>query len=314
MGVNAMIEDYRARAEAMSRAAQQRQALAILKRPPLFDIEAASACNLRCGFCPRDEMRPRDRLMSIETWEAVHRFLPTDAVVMFSGLGEPLLNPRLEQAVAALKQRGISSCAITNGLLLSPERQRSLIDAGIDQFQVSLHSLDPDIWSEITGVGNGHAQVLANLEHLASRRPTGLRVQVNAVVEAGSESELAALEDWTRTRGMDIFVRRVHSRGGSMAVSCRAGSSSVCGILASVTFIASDGRLHACSNDVAAEMDVGDVRSLGWPEVRSWKRGWIAGNGGSEPCRGCNDDYRWAILAFGSVDVPKEASRKENIE
>jgi len=302
------IDVLRARAEALSPEEQIRAAHALLERPPLFDLEAASACNLRCRFCPREHRRLWPPLMSLTTFAAVRAFMPEGAVVMFSGLGEPLLNPRLETYVAALKEDGVSSCAITNGLLLDEDRQMALMDAGIDQFQISLHSLDPPAWVEITGGrAEEHRRVLGHLDRLAEQRRPGLRVQVNAVLVGQVEEDVGELERYASERRFDLYLRRVHSRGGTAAGSSLPAGTLPCGILASVTFIACDGVIHVCSNDVEGIAVAGSVDGLSWEELVDWKRGRLASAGGAAPCSSCSDDYRWAILAHGSVDVPRGA-------
>lgn len=308
MGGTNDIDVLRARAEAMSPEEQLRAAYALLERPPLFDLEAASACNLRCRFCPRDRRRTRPPLMSPKTFADVRAFMPSGAVAMFSGLGEPLLNPRLEAYVAALKEDGVSSCVITNGLLLDEDRQMSLMDAGIDQFQISLHSLEPEVWSGITGGrAKEHQRVLGHLDRLAEQRRPGLRGQVNVVIAGQGEDEVEELGRYTSERGFDLFLRRVHSRGGTSAGSCLPAGTLPCGILASVTFVASDGVVHVCSNDVEGVAVAGSVDGLDWEGLVGWKIGRLTRGGAVEPCSSCNDDYRWAILACGSVDVSRVA-------
>src|SRR5206468_3109710 len=53
--------------------------------------------------------------------------------------GEPLLDRRLEERVAALKRAGIRSVAFTtNGSLLTEERARKLLEAKIDAIDFSI--------------------------------------------------------------------------------------------------------------------------------------------------------------------------------
>lgn len=53
--------------------------------------------------------------------------------------GEPLLDKRLEDRIRRAKQRGIAKVKIfSNGSLLTAERARSLIEAGLDEIKISL--------------------------------------------------------------------------------------------------------------------------------------------------------------------------------
>lgn len=265
---------------------------------PLFDIEAAASCNLSCHFCPRDALvRPR-RIMTPETFAAVERFLPAGAVVMFAGLGEPLTNYHLPGFVARLKRRGVSACVITNGMLMNRPLIGALIDAGIDQFQVSVHAVDRATFRRLVPEIDVD-RLVANLHTLAELRPPGLRVRLNFVAGAKNGGELPAVTALARELGFDLFVRAEHNRGGHL------GGTNVrprgCGIFAAVTLITAQGDVLSCVNDVAGRSALGNVREVLWDEVRAWKRKTIGSGEWFPACSSCDDGYRWVLLASGGV-------------
>jgi pyruvate-formate lyase-activating enzyme len=282
--------------------------LALLECPPLFDIEVASACNIVCSFCPRQEMERPKGLMAEATFQEVLGWLPEGAVVMFSGLGDALLHPRLESFVDALSGRGISCCVITNGMRLTPERQRGLVAAGLAQFQVSVHGLDERQLAPIVTRGARPDQVRANLEHMAAHRPSHLRVRLNFVETPENAHARDAVREWARTLGFDFFYRRLHSRGGSVSSHRPASGCSGCGIFGAVTFVTVEGQLLPCVNDVRGEGRLGWVRELGWNRLLECKRIVIEMGAWFEACRRCDDNYRWVILANGQVDEPGGAA------
>lgn len=294
----ALISSVQAWPEARRRAAN----LALLGNAPLFDIEVASACNIVCSFCPRDDMARPSGLMSEVIFREVLAFLPDDAVVMFSGLGDALLHPGLESFVEALRGRGISSCAITNGIRLTPERQQRLIAAGLAQFQVSVHGLASRELAPIVTRGARPEQVKANLEHLAAHRPEHLRVRLNFVETPANAHCREAVREWARTLGFDFFYRRLHTRGGTIDSHRQTNGCSGCGIFGAVTFITVEGDVLPCVNDVRGEDRLGHVRDLSWPSLVERKRTVIDTGAWFKACRGCDDDYRWLILTQGQVD------------
>lgn len=273
--------------------------LAIVDRPALlFDVEAAACCNLSCRFCPRDAMTRPQRIMRPETFAAVERFLPAGAVVMFAGLGEPLTNPHLPDFVRRLKRRGVSSCVITNGVLMTRPRIEALIDAGIDQLQVSVHAVDQAVFRRLVP-DLDLDRLLDNLHVLAELRPPGLRVRLNFVTSAENSDELPAVAALARELGFDLFVRREHNRGGHL------GGADVlphgCGIFAAVTLITSQGDVLSCVNDVAGRSRLGNVRELQWDEVIAWKRSTIGSGRWFPACASCDDGYRWVLLDEGGL-------------
>jgi MoaA/NifB/PqqE/SkfB family radical SAM enzyme len=293
-----LVATVRAWPEARRRAAN----LALLANAPLFDIEVASACNIVCSFCPREDMARPKGLMSEATFREVLAFLPDDAVVMFSGLGDALLHSGLESFVEALSGRGISSCAITNGIRLTPERQARLVAAGLAQFQVSVHGLDSRELASIVTRGARPELVRTNLEHLSAHRPSHLRVRLNFVETPDNAHCREAVRDWARALGFDFFYRRLHTRGGTVNASRSAGECSGCGIFGAVTFVTVEGDVLPCVNDVRGADRLGHVRDLTWSGLLERKRTVIETGAWFEACRGCNDDYRWVILTNGQVD------------
>jgi MoaA/NifB/PqqE/SkfB family radical SAM enzyme len=281
---------------------RQKRNLALLERAPLIDLELASACNVVCRFCPRADMQRTDALMSEETFAAVLELLPADAVIMLSGLGEAVLHPQLPDYVARLSARGWSPCMITNGVRLTPERQHVLIEAGIAQFQISVHGLDGPTVHTIMPRGARPQLVRSHLEHLARTRPASLRVRINFVETADNEHARPEVEQLARQLGFEFFYRREHTRGRVKDIGRPVEADEGCGIFAAVTFISADGDVLPCVNDVRGEARLGNVRGLSWAQVLAWKRHVIGDSRWFEPCSSCDDDYRWALIAQGQVD------------
>jgi hypothetical protein len=302
LGGNGEDEDERGARERVGRWTPERVrrvSLTLIDRPaPLFDIEAAASCNLSCRFCPRGALTRPQRIMTPETFAAVERFLPADAVVMFAGLGEPLSNPHLPEYLARLKRRGVSSCVITNGVLMTPPRLMALIDAGIDQVQVSIHAIDPAVFRRLVP-DIEIDRLMANLRALAELRPPGLRVRLNFVAGPENGGELAGVAALARDLGVELFVRREHNRGGHL----RGGDGLVdgCGIFASVTFVTAQGDVLSCVNDVAGRSCVGNVRGVRWGDVIAWKRRTVSSGDGFPVCAECDDGYRWVLLDEGDL-------------
>lgn len=280
-------------------------ALRVLENPPLFDIETASSCNISCVFCPRDEMKRNTKIMKPEIFEQVCKFLPDDATVMFAGVGEPLVNKYLESYIQLLKKRDISSCIITNGILLTPERQKSIINSGISQIQISYHAQDEKTLDYIMSTSKYKDIVNYHLHYLSENKPEHLRVQLNYVLTEENVSEQEKISEFSKKLGFSLYVRRVHNRGGNH--NCLKGSNerveSSCGIYAAVTFISSDGKIMSCSNDVQGTSYFKTVDQTTWKEVVEWKKKILTEGLNFKPCYQCNDDYRWIILDNLSVDA-----------
>jgi MoaA/NifB/PqqE/SkfB family radical SAM enzyme len=283
-------------------AERQRQNLALLESAPLIDLELASACNIVCRFCPREDMQRRAGRMSQATFDAVERLIPPYAVIMLSGLGDALLHPQLPAWVERLSRSGRAPCVITNGVRLTAEVQDALIEAGIAQVQVSVHGLDADTARLVVPRGARPALVVQHLERLAQVRPAELRVRLNFVETSDNGDQRRGVEVLARRLGFDFFYRREHTRGGAIGKARADAAGPGCGIFAAVTFITADGDVLPCVNDVRGSHVLGNARELCWDDIVAWKRRVIGDAAWFSACTTCDDDYRWVLIGQGALD------------
>lgn len=273
--------------------------LLLMNCSPLFDIEVSSICNLECKFCPRSKIIRKNKFMNPELFDILCNWLPDDAIVMFSGLGESLLNGNLSSYVRKLKEKNISSCVVTNGVFLTPEKQEELIESGINQIQISYHTLDEYRYAELTGNKGDFKSLNRNIEHLSKSKPDTLRVQLNFVDLGSNSEERFAIKDFASKLGFDFFYRREHSRGGSNLKSNHSikkeESCFRCGTFAYVYFISSDGSIPSCVNDTQSLNVLGNIATSDYPFIRKNKLSTIY-TIGFDVCDKCTDDYRWYSL------------------
>ncbi|HEX5565962.1 MAG TPA: radical SAM protein, partial [Streptomyces sp.] len=151
-------------------------------------VSLTDRCNLRCTYCMPEEglqwLAKPELLTDDEIVRLVRVAVTTLGVeeVRFTG-GEPLLRPGLVGIVrrcAALEPRPRLSLT-TNGIGLE-RTAGALREAGLDRVNVSLDTLDPEVFRRMTH-RKRHADVLRGLE---AARAAGLApVKVNAVLMPG---------------------------------------------------------------------------------------------------------------------------------
>src|SRR5512132_4283247 len=116
--------------------------LKVRRRPVLVHFEVTQRCNARCGFCDYWKTPAEAKAHEVKSYaDAVRFFNPM--LVTFTG-GEPLLRRDLETLVSAVANavRLKYIIVLTHGGMLTLERARSLWDAGVNQFNISLDYLD----------------------------------------------------------------------------------------------------------------------------------------------------------------------------
>ena len=154
-----------------------------LAAPFTVYIEQTKYCNFKCFYCihsTRDEadgefraLGHRMQHMDEVFFEKIIRELkefPQDGIkrIVFSGLGEPLMNPRLPDYVRMTVEAGIAGRVevITNGLLLTPEKSRALVAAGITNINISVQGLDAAGYEKTCGIRIDFERYLENLKYL----------------------------------------------------------------------------------------------------------------------------------------------------
>lgn len=110
----------------------------------IFDVtsvtlELSAYCNLECSICPVNRtMRRKKGFMSADL---AKKILADNRGLSFALLyhwGESLLHPGLFSIIAFAKTRGIKVFLTTNGVLLSPENVRLLLNSGLERITISM--------------------------------------------------------------------------------------------------------------------------------------------------------------------------------
>ncbi len=203
--------------------------------PPKVQLEVTNRCNLRCIMCTRNQM---DRPQGDMTLEVVRKVADEcchepGTVISLYFLGEPLLNRDLEGMVAYLGSVK-DSCRPpmifgiqTNAMLLTRERSRSLLEAGLRHFAISLDGLEGNL--ERIRPGASYPTVEKNILDLQAlgeeRGIEDLEVHITKLCDDPSAEEVRHFREVWESR-----VKQVHLIG----ISKVPGNS----------FMAADGSIH----------------------------------------------------------------------
>ncbi len=121
--------------------------------PRSLYIEPTSRCNEFCQQCPRTLLsREEDRDLSFDDFRRVVDQFPVLERVVLHGLGEPLLNKDLPQMVRYLKERGTYVLFNSNGIALTLKKGQALIDAGLDEYRLSMDGSSRAVYARVRGV------------------------------------------------------------------------------------------------------------------------------------------------------------------
>jgi MoaA/NifB/PqqE/SkfB family radical SAM enzyme len=131
-------------------------------------VEITNRCNLNCSTCMRNVWNVEYGCMSEQAFERILSGLlafSPQPEIFIGGFGEPLSHPACLDMVERAKSLGFRVSLITNGILLSQEVSRQLIDLQLDQLWVSLDGASPDCYMDVR-LGNALPGILENLKQL----------------------------------------------------------------------------------------------------------------------------------------------------
>ncbi|WP_251554345.1 GTP 3',8-cyclase MoaA [Neobacillus muris] len=180
---------------------------------PLRDlrISVIDRCNFRCQYCmpsdqfgPDFEFLPRSALLTYEEIERLAKIFIHLGVkkIRLTG-GEPLLRKDLPVLIEKLsKLEGLSDLGLTTNGVLLPKQAEKLKLAGLKRVNVSLDSLNDDLFGKINGRGVGTGPVLEGIE---AAKQAGLGVKVNMVVKKGlNDSEVVPMAAFCKEKGLEL--------------------------------------------------------------------------------------------------------------
>lgn len=117
--------------------------------PSKLFVETTTNCNLGCVMCVKqtEQCAIAEGEMSLETFKTLEPALPRAEALILNGVGEPLLNPNIENFITRAKKlmpKGSWIGFQSNGLLIDDLRARSLLEAGLDRICVSVDAVTPE--------------------------------------------------------------------------------------------------------------------------------------------------------------------------
>ncbi|MCC5912577.1 MAG: GTP 3',8-cyclase MoaA [Clostridiaceae bacterium] len=170
-------------------------------------ISITDLCNLRCLYCmPEDGISKKnhDDMMSLEEIAEVTKVAAKLGInkVRITG-GEPLVKKGIVDFIAAISgNEGIKDIAITTNGLLLKDYAKDLKKAGLKRVNISIDSLKPHRYKEITRGGD----VYKVLDGIQEALKLGIKpIKLNVVVIGGyNEDEIEEFVYLTKNDEIDV--------------------------------------------------------------------------------------------------------------
>lgn len=176
-----------------------------LSGPTHANIGPCDGCNASCLYClhhspllERADERATGAMLRFEAWmkclDDLHAMGTRQ--LTYSGIGEPLMHPRIEAALAAGSDR-FHQTVVTNGVLLA--RYQDTVAAHVDHLIVSLDALSNRAHQSLHGSGeHTFFRIVEAIQSLGSLTTRRCQITLRFVVTRENYADLAAVPAFSR--------------------------------------------------------------------------------------------------------------------
>lgn len=196
--------------------------------PSQIIVDVTEFCNLACIHCPHEAFSKSDAFGGRHLNITLHKKLIDEVAedseghckyLRYTGQGETLLHPQFEKMIEyAGKHSGVPINITTNGMLLTEKRAKTLLNAGVDVFDISIDANTPETYALIRKKGDLNV-VRSNITRLINLIKKGgykTKVVVSFIEQPLNKNETVDFEKfWYEAGANYVVIRRLHSCAGS---------------------------------------------------------------------------------------------------
>jgi len=185
-------------------------------------ISVTDRCNLRCTYCMPEEgieLMNHCDILSFEEITELAKVAVTLGIDKFRITGgEPLVRKDIAKLVAQLASiPGVRDLSVTTNGILLEKLARPLKDAGLHRVNISLDTLNPEKFREITRGGD----INTVLKGITAARDAGLKpIKINCVVfKSSNELDAREVKEFGRLNNLDVrFIQQMNLESGEFSV------------------------------------------------------------------------------------------------
>ena len=179
------------------------------RRISYLRVSVTDRCDFRCVYCMSEHMTflPKAEVLSLEEIDRLASAFVRRGVrkLRLTG-GEPLVRRGIMDLIRSLGRhlgQGLDELTLTtNGSQLA-KYATELFDAGVRRVNVSVDTLDPIKFAEITRWG----RLDQVMDGIRAAKAAGLSIKINTVALAGvNDQEIESLLDWCAADGHDLTL------------------------------------------------------------------------------------------------------------
>jgi MoaA/NifB/PqqE/SkfB family radical SAM enzyme len=240
--------------------------------PGVILIDNCNACNLRCSMCDHKNIRHYRKVqnMDMKLYKKIIDEIAVEnpnARVWEIFFGEPFLCKDMPDRIRYAKDKGLADVVLnSNGVLMTEEKAKEVIKAGLDAIYVGIDAATEDVYDKIR-IGGDFDKVVKNVRsyrdllHKYGSKKQKLFVQY--VVSEINEHQVEEFKSFWEKEHVSIKIRPKVSwaglvEAGNLEDNDNVGRKSCYWLMRSMN-ICVDGQVALCSVDIHCRVNCGDL-------------------------------------------------------
>ena len=246
-----------------------------LKFPFMILIEVTNDCMLNCIMCPHSKIKENTGYMHFDLFKKIidecsHHY--SLGYLVFSGMGEPLLHPKLLEMSRFAKSIGIPNIRlVTNAILLTKEKTLEIFDnSEFDEIAISLDATTERTYKKIKRSPNfkiAQENIVYFLNQKKKKKLWKPFIRLHILKMGETVFEISDfLNKWSNLLGIGdyILIKDVHTFAGQvedrrLEEQIYLGERLPCRQLWEFLYISWNGDVMPCCMDVFKKMKIGNV-------------------------------------------------------
>jgi cyclic pyranopterin phosphate synthase len=170
-----------------------------------FRIVVTMRCNYNCIFCHREGLTGLDRaeVLTPDDYRYLAYVSRKLGIVYFKITGgEPLVRRDTPDIIRGVREYSEEVSLTTNGYFLK-NLAGKLADAGLDRVNVSVHSLNDEVYQAITRTRGSVKPILEGIEQALDH---GIKVKLNFLAMKINLGEFEKIIEYASSKGVDVNV------------------------------------------------------------------------------------------------------------
>ena len=246
-----------------------------LKFPFMILIEVTNDCMLNCIMCPHSKIKENTGYMHFDLFKKIidecsHHY--SLGYLVFSGMGEPLLHPKLLEMSRFAKSIGVPNIRlVTNAILLTKEKTLEIFDnSEFDEIAISLDATTERTYRKIKRSPNfqiAQENIVYFLNQKKKKKLWKPFIRLHILKMRETVFEISDfLNKWSNLLGIGdyILIKDVHTFAGQvedrrLEEQIYLGERLPCLQLWEFLYISWNGDVMPCCMDVFKKMKIGNV-------------------------------------------------------